>query len=138
MSCGILESHVTCSLKDNASCVHIFFFFTSEKGTQVKSAILKRARDRKAYWMVKKGLESQSKNHLRSSAVEGVGQSSTDKWKSSKNRDKWKEVSLEMEVLGRFEREDTHLEQELQGKRHKRIKIDCDRNPSKRPKTRGQ
>ena len=37
MPSGIAESHVTISLKSDASCIHIFFRFICEKGTSVKS-----------------------------------------------------------------------------------------------------
>ena len=55
---GIPESHVTISLKGDASCIHIFI---SEKGTRVKSkkeeCDFKTCHDRKAYRTVKKGFE---------------------------------------------------------------------------------
>ena len=60
-------------------------------------AILKKAMtDRHARWS-KKEWCSKSKPHWRSSAGEHAGQSSHDKWKSSKPLGKWKEISLEMD-----------------------------------------
>ena len=64
MSSRITESHVTISLTNYASCVHISFLFTSEKGTCVKNVKevfgFETSHDRKAYWMVKDGLEFQT------------------------------------------------------------------------------
>ena len=73
-------------------------------GTCVKSeknsAFLKRAMtERHAGWSRKDGI-SRFKTLWRASAVEDAGQSSHDKWKSTKFQGKWKEVSIEMDVPG--------------------------------------
>ena len=68
-----------------------------------KSAIVKRAMtERHTRW------NSKPKNHWRSSPVEGAGQSSHDKLKSSTHQGKWKEISLEMDALGSALKEKTH------------------------------
>ena len=65
---GIPASHLTMSLKRDASCIHIFFRFTGEKGTSVKSENEQRdvetGRDREAYRIVRKGLEVQPQEPL--------------------------------------------------------------------------
>ena len=72
------------------------------------SAILKQAMtDRHARWS-KKQRYSKSKPHWRSPAGEDAGQSSHDKWKSSKPQGKWKEISLEMDALESALKEKTH------------------------------
>ena len=111
MFSGIPESHVNIALEGTASCVYIFFLFTTEKGTGVKSVKqcdLETSHDRKAFPMVKEGLEFQIQTHWRSSAGEDAGQSSHDKWKSSKIQGKWKEISLEMDALGSALKEKKH------------------------------
>ena len=62
--------------------------------------MLKRAMPERHTEWSRKDWNSRSKTHLRSSAVEDAGQSSHDKWKSSKIQGKWKEIFLEMDVLG--------------------------------------
>ena len=112
MPSGIPESHVTISLKCDASCIRIFFRFICEKGTRVKSkkecAILKRAMTERHTGRSRRVWNSKPKNHWRSSPVEGAGQSSRDRWKSSKPQGKLKEVSLEMDALGSALKEKTH------------------------------
>ena len=72
------------------------------------SAILKKAMtDRHARWS-KKEWYSKSKPQWRLPAGEDAGQSSQDKWKSSKHQGKWKEISLEMDALGSTLKEKTH------------------------------
>ena len=60
-------SHHVTQEKD-ASCSHIFFRFTGEKGTNVKSeneqCAFETGRDREAYQIVRKGLEVQPQEPL--------------------------------------------------------------------------
>ena len=95
--------NVTISLKRQASSIHIFLRFIGEKGTSVNvrknSAILKRAMTERHTGWSRRDWNSNPKHHWRSSAVEGAGQSSNDKWKGSKIKDKWKEASFEMDAL---------------------------------------
>ena len=61
-------------------------------------AVLKRAMSKKnAGWSSK---DWNSKANRQRSAVEDAGQSSQDKWKSSKPRAKWKDISHNVEELG--------------------------------------
>ena len=84
---------------------HIFHFtiFVSFKTeTDIESqeniAVLKRAMSKKhAGWSSK---DLNSKSNWQRSAVEDAGQSSQDKWKSSKSRAKWKDISHTEEELG--------------------------------------
>ena len=68
MSSGIPASHVTISLKRHASGIHISFRFIGEMRTGVKrekeQCDLETCHDRKAYWMVRKGLEFQTQEPL--------------------------------------------------------------------------
>ena len=73
------------------------------------SAILKRAMTERHTGWSRKDWNSRSKTHWRSSAVEDAGQSSHDKWKSSKIQGKWKEVSREMDVLDSSLKEKKHI-----------------------------
>ena len=59
-----------------------------------------------------------SRSNWQRSAVEGAGQSSQDKWKSSKHRAKWKEIRGRTGYTR--ERKEKHLGQELQRKFDKR------------------
>ena len=111
MSSGILESHVTVSLKDNASCVYFSLLFLCEKAASVKSeansAMLRRAMTERHTGWSRKDWYSKPGRQRRSSSGEGAGQSSHDKWKSWKPQGKWKEVSVEMDALGSALKEKT-------------------------------
>ena len=72
------------------------------------SAILKKAMTNRHTRWSKKEWYSTSNPHWRSSAGEDAGQDSHDKCKSSKPQDKWKEISLEMDVSGSAWKEKTH------------------------------
>ena len=66
---------------------------------QCDTKLKKSMTERHARWS-KNDWYSKSKHQWRSSAVFYAGQSSNDKWKSSKPQSKWKEISLEMDALG--------------------------------------
>ena len=68
MPSGIPACHITCSLKRDASCIHFSFLFIGEKGTSVKrekeQCDHETYHDRKAYQMVRKGLEFHTQEPL--------------------------------------------------------------------------
>ena len=72
------------------------------------SAILKKATTERHTGWSRKEWHSNPKHQCRSSAHEDAGQSSHDKWKSSRPQGKWKEVSLEVDALGSALKEKTH------------------------------
>ena len=80
---GIPASHLTIPLKGKVSCIQIFFPFTGEKGTSVKSeneqCDFETGHDREAYLIVRNGLEVQTQEPLAILARGGAAQSSHDK-----------------------------------------------------------
>ena len=106
----------------------LLFIPRKEAVSSVKktSAILKKAMtDGHARWP-KKECKNKAKPHWRPPAGRGEegGQSSHDKWTSSKPQGKWKAISAEIDTLRTTVKEkNEYLEQKLQRQRQERIGI---------------